>query len=185
MRPRFKNRFLVIRRLKSAVYVKPLCDVYVKQFLHQRTRGEEVEPTFPYKVDVSEVKLLTNIHLVTSNQRGKFYENFMTSHEVPEAMYFNQCGPDAFEGTLRTWDQVMDTQDDNEVMDELQAADQIINFTRKSQVQSKLALQRPYKTELRKCFGIYNAIVIHYIKLYIMCQLRKRSLFRMTSLYIV
>ena len=55
----------------------------------------------------------------------------MICHEVPEAMYFNQCGQDAFEGTMRSWDQVMDSQDDNEVMDELQAADQIINFTKK------------------------------------------------------
>ena len=99
--------------------------------MSQRTRGEEVEPTFAYKVDVFEVKLLMNIHLVTSNQRGKFCENFVNSHKVPEAMYFNQSGPDAFEGTLRTWDQVIDSQDDNEVMDELQAADQIINFTKK------------------------------------------------------
>ena len=90
LRPRFKNRFVVIRRSKSACYVKPLCDMYLKQFLRQRTRGEEVEPTFAYKVDISEVKLLTNIHIVTSNQKAKFYENFMKSHEVPTAMYFNQ-----------------------------------------------------------------------------------------------
>ena len=107
LRPHFKNRFLVIHRSKSACYVKPLCDVSLKQFLSQRTRGEEVEPTFAYKVNFSEVKLLTNIHLVTSNQKAKFYENFMKSHEVPNAMYFNQSGPDAFEGTLQTWDQVM------------------------------------------------------------------------------
>ena len=37
LRPRFKNRFWVIRRSKSAVYVKLLCNVYLKQFLHQRT----------------------------------------------------------------------------------------------------------------------------------------------------
>ena len=54
----------------------------------------------------------------------------MKSHEVPKAMYFNQSGSDAFEGTLRTWDQVMD-QEDNDVIDELQAADQIINFARR------------------------------------------------------
>ena len=102
LRPRFENRFVVIRRSKSACYVKPLCDVYLKQFLRQRTRCEEVEPTFAYKVDISEVKLLTNIHIITSNQKAKFYENFMKSHEVPTAMYFNQSGPDAFEGTLRT-----------------------------------------------------------------------------------
>ena len=101
LRPRFKNRFLEIRRSKSACYVKQLCDVYLKQFLSQRTRGEEVEPTFAYKVDISEVKLLTNIHLITSNQRDKFYENFVKSHEVPEAMYFNQSGTDAFEGTVQ------------------------------------------------------------------------------------
>ena len=69
--------------------------------MSQRTRGEEVEPTFAYKVDISEVKLLTNIHLITSNQRGKFYENFVKSHEVPEAMYFNQSGTDVFEGTVQ------------------------------------------------------------------------------------
>ena len=66
----------------------------------------------------------------------------MKSHEVPKAKYFNQNGTDAFEWTLRTWDQVMD-QEDNEVIDELQAANQIINFARKSTVQGKLAMQRP------------------------------------------
>ena len=121
---------------KSAVYVRPLCDVYLKQILSQHTRGKEVEPTFANKVDISEVKLLTNIRLVTSNQKRKFYENFLASHEVPAPMYYNQSGPDAFAGTLRSWGQVMD-----HVMDELQAADQIVYFTRNSRVPSRSALQ--------------------------------------------
>ena len=47
---------------------------------------------------------------------------------------------------------------DNEVMDEFQAADQIINFTKKSQVQSKSALQRPYQTEIRQIADMFRNI---------------------------
>ena len=43
-------------------------------------------------------------------------------------------------------------------MDEFQAADQIINFTKKSQVQSKSALQRLYKTEIRQIVEMFQNI---------------------------
>ena len=72
-------------------------------------------------------------------------------------MYFNQSGPDAFEGTLWTWDQVMG-EEDNDVIDELQAADQIINFTWKSTVKGKSALQSPYKTDIRQIAEMFTNI---------------------------
>ena len=92
-------------------------------------------------MDVSELKLMTNIHLVTSNKKSKFYEKFLASHEVPAPMYYNQSGPDVFAGTLRSWGQVMDQEDETDVMDELQEADQIVNFTRNSRVPDRSALQ--------------------------------------------
>ena len=109
-------------------------------------------------MDISEVKLLTNIHLFTSNKKSKFYKKILVSHEVPAPMYYNQSGPDVFAGTLKSWGQVMDQEDETDVMDELREVDQIVNFTRNSRVPGRSALQGPYQSESKKIVAMFKNV---------------------------
>ena len=52
----------------------------------------------------------------------------------------------------------MDQEDETDVMDELQEADQIVNFTRNSRVPGRSALQGPYQSESKKIVAMFKNV---------------------------
>lgn len=86
--PRYRDRFLVVRRTKSAAYITPCSERTLEHFLKENKRFQRQEPKCLYKCDVEELKFLEDITLVVSNKHSKFYENFLVSNEFPKDFYF-------------------------------------------------------------------------------------------------
>ena len=63
---------MVIKRTKRCAFIKP-CDQ---------------EPELTFKVDIENLKFVTGVTILSSNQNAKFYSDFLQGHKVPENKYF-------------------------------------------------------------------------------------------------
>ena len=86
--PRYRDRFLVIRRTKSSAYITPCSEKTLDHFLKDIKRFQKQEPRWLYKCDIEELKFIEDITLIVSNKHSKFYENFLVSNEFPKDLYF-------------------------------------------------------------------------------------------------
>ena len=72
LRPCFRNRFLVIKREESAVYLVPCDEIYHTQFFDEKIPKYQKEPNCYYKADISKVKLLNGEFPANSHYFMKF-----------------------------------------------------------------------------------------------------------------
>ena len=145
LRPKYKNRFLVAKRTKSSVFLVPCDEVYLEHF-YARKNNLVKEPLFYYKADISNIKLLTNILIVNSNKKQKFYNHFQNNHSVPPTFYYNKTESGA---QLR---QLHDFQSDEDLCEELSDTVNRINkirtfFNNSSLMSGILRTARGYREE--------------------------------------
>ena len=139
LRPKFKNRFIVIKRTKSAVFLKPCDEIYLQDFLKQKQIDDKSKAEVYYKADLSSVKLISNLMILNSNNKAKFYRNFLQKHEIPKPIYFfeNENG-----AQLRHIDELKKDISKN-VIDELKEAENLINYVQRP-LKSKSILKISY-----------------------------------------
>ena len=125
LRPCYRYRFIVIKREKSAAYIRPLDEITIRTFLESNNIKKISGPLPTFKTDISLLKIVKPNILVNSNKMENFYQNFLNNNEVPKSLYIsNKDG-----GTLRDWEEVIDQEDIVEgVMKDLNTADEFVNF---------------------------------------------------------
>ena len=117
--PRYRDRFLVVRRTKSSAYITPCSERTMEHFLKESKRFQRQEPKCLYKCDLEELKFLEDITLIVSNKHSKFYENFLISNEFPKDFYFYQS-PSKMECEVRSFEElIQEDQFSEQILDEL------------------------------------------------------------------
>ena len=89
--PRYRDRFLAIKRTKSSAFITLCSEKTLDHFLKDIKRFQKQEPRCLYKCDVEELKFIEDITLIVSNKHSKFYENFLVSNEFPKDFYFYEA----------------------------------------------------------------------------------------------
>ena len=89
LRPKFKNRFLVIKRKTTACLLLPCTEIYLQNYFQQ---NKDFGGTSDHSVraDISDVKLLTNSLILNTNKTSRFYNNFFQKHTLPPSFYLSE-----------------------------------------------------------------------------------------------
>ena len=147
LRPLYKGKFIVIRRSASCAYLRPLENIYLERFLkHKESRNfETLQPDFCYKVEISLLKLVSHMTMLHSNKTKEYYQNFVDYNLIPEPQYY--FSKDGKTGLLRSWDEIFDN---NELIDEIFEAEQIIMNKYKTSQNIRSILNSTYKKQMIK-----------------------------------
>ena len=89
LRPKFKNRFLVTERTDSSAILVPCAEVFLNDYFSRHKPIAE-DQKLRVKVDIGNIKLLTNSLLVNSNRSENFYRNFFEENRLPPTFYVSQ-----------------------------------------------------------------------------------------------
>ena len=90
LRPKFKNRFYVVKREGTSVYLSPCSEIYLSDFFRaSRLEKEKIVSNY-YKADISSCKLLNNLMILNTNKNEKFYRNFIQTNNLPPSFYYNK-----------------------------------------------------------------------------------------------
>ena len=157
--PRYRDRFIVVKRTQSSAYIKPCSEVFMKHFLKETPRYKELTPQCYYKVDIENLKLLRNLHIVNSNKQTCFYSKFLQGHTLPENKFFWESKMGA---ELRNFENLLSQdQIDNSLMEELADAESNIRVMRKIDLSAKVILKPSYRhlkiCEIAACFRSIGA----------------------------
>ena len=55
----------------------------MKKFLEPKQCYNDPEPELTFKVDIENLKFMTGVTILSSNQNAKFYSDFFQGHKVP------------------------------------------------------------------------------------------------------
>ena len=89
LRPKFKNRYLVVDKTNSTVLLRPCDEISISYFFDPNYNPKHEPSLFLYKADISNVKLLTNSLILNSNKPSNFYANFYKKNVLPPTFYYN------------------------------------------------------------------------------------------------
>ena len=121
-RPLYKNKFVIIRRTATSAFLRPLENIYLKNFENMEN-AEKVVPDFAYKADISLLKKVSHMTLLHTNKVKEYYEHFMETNSTPPA-YYMLLDQEGKNGSLRTWDEL--NNENNEIINELKEAEEVI-----------------------------------------------------------
>ena len=89
LRPKFKNRYLVVDKTNSTVLLRPCDEISIACFFDQNYNPKHEPTLFMYKADIGNVKLLTNSLIINTNKNNKFYANFYKKNFLPPTFYYH------------------------------------------------------------------------------------------------
>ena len=91
LKPRFRNRFYVVRREDSAVFLSPCKEISLEDFQANRDNiNLDSYSAGVYKTDITSLKLINNLLIINSNKKDLFYKNFLSQNSLPENFYYNK-----------------------------------------------------------------------------------------------
>ena len=121
LRPLYKSKFVIIRRTKSSAFLRPLNNIYLKQF--QESTSED-KPTldWAYKCDIFLLKKVSHLTLLHSNKTKDYYAHFMENNTTPPP-YYMLLNENTKSGLLRTWEEM--DENNQEMLNELKTAEAV------------------------------------------------------------
>ena len=125
LRPLYKSKFIIVKRTASSAYLRPLENVYLKQFVG-RKNNVKIDPDFVYKAEITLLKKVSHMTLLHSNRVKDYYAHFIEHNRVPEP-YYMVYDENESSGLLRTWNEVYS--DNSDILKELEEAEQIVHKT--------------------------------------------------------
>ena len=84
MLAKFNHEFVVIKRTASACFVRPCSEISMKTFLEPNSRYQEQVPLRTYKIDVENLKYLSNVKFLAGNKDNIIYNKFLQGHQLPD-----------------------------------------------------------------------------------------------------
>ena len=85
---KYNHEFVVVKRTASSCFVRPCSEISMKSFLEPNSRYQEQVPLRTYKIDVENLKYLSNVKILAGNKDNIIYNKFLQGHRLPEPLYF-------------------------------------------------------------------------------------------------
>ena len=85
---KFNHEFVVVKRTASSCFVRPCSEINMKSFLEPKSRYQEQSPLRTYKIDVENLKFLSNVKILSGNRDNSIYNKFLQGHKLPDPLYF-------------------------------------------------------------------------------------------------
>ena len=121
LRPLYKSKFVIVRRTKSSAFLRPLDNIYLKQF-QESTSEDKPTPDWAYKCDIFLLKKVSHLTLLHSNKTKDYYAHFMENNTTPPP-YYMLLNENTKSGLLRTWEEM--DENNQEMLNELKTAEAV------------------------------------------------------------
>ena len=133
LRPKFKNRYIVVDKTNSSVLIRPCDEIAIEHFFDKDYNPKHDVSLFLYKADITNIKLLTNTLILNTNKPDKFYTNFLKQNFLPPTFYYQKNN----DGGVRITQ--LDSQEvvNERLLLELENAKKVQKITKKSILKSK------------------------------------------------
>ena len=133
LRPKFKNRYIVVDKTNSSVLIRPCDEIAIEHFFDKNYNPKHDVSLFLYKADITNIKLLTNTLILNTNKQEKFYTNFLKQNFLPPTIYYQKNN----DGGVRITQ--LDSQEviDEKLLLELENPKRVQKITKRSILKSK------------------------------------------------